>query len=119
MTSPKAFTGMTCRELKIELNKRGLPTSGLKKDMVHRLYEAENATLTNVVNTANDSGRSDAFVEVQPTVRRCKSARKLLCLTVICVSLFFALRRLILERNSIPGAGNQGDGKGLTSMETR
>lgn len=119
MTSSEAFTGMTCRELKLELNKRDLPTTGLKKDLLQRLHEAEKATLTDDVKIADDTGRADTCFEVQPTVRRSKSGRKFLCLTVLCVGLFFALRHLVLKRYSVSGPGNRGDGKSPTSEPVR
>ncbi|KAF6231384.1 hypothetical protein HO173_010344 [Letharia columbiana] len=100
MTSTEIFTAMTCKELKTELRKRDLPTGGLKKDLLDRLREAENATLTDVVNTTTVAGRVEACVEVETVDRRPRRAWVLLCLIIICVGGLFCSRYAILENSS-------------------
>lgn len=132
MTSSEAFVSMTCKELKIELKKHDLPTGGLKKDLVDRLHkaeiekdlmdrphEAEDAMLIHVASAVNDSGRSNASFEVQSTIRRSKSAWKLLCVTILCAGLFFAAWHVMLGRRRTPGAGSHGEGRRLSSEEFR
>lgn len=110
MTSTEIFTAMTCKELKTELRKRDLPTGGLKKDLLDRLREAENATLTDVVNTTTVAGRVEACVEIEPVDRRPRRALVMLCLIILCVGGLFCSSYAILENSSDSVVGDHDAG---------
>ena len=105
MTSSEASSAMTCREIETELKKRDLSTDGLKGDLINRLCEAEKADLIETASTTDDSEGVEAVPEAEPAKRRSRRAWKLLCLAILCASLFVASWhswRIILNRISIP-----------------
>ncbi len=99
---------MTCRELKIELKKRDLPTCGFKRDLLNRLHEAETPMLMNAATTANDSGTAEVCSEVEPIDRRFRPIWTSMRLAILCASVFLALWRAM-----IPVVRNYENGKGL------